>query len=80
MKDKSMKKEKSKFNVSYNSILKILLLIATATFILQLSFFIHSAISVKNNQNKIKQITGDILIIKDRINTTKNKIAEIESR
>jgi len=75
-----MKKEKSKFNVSYNSILKILLLIATATFILQLSFFIHSAISVKNNQNKIKQITGDILIIKDRINTTKNKIAEIESR
>lgn len=80
MKDKNMKKEKSKFAVNCNSLLKILLLIATATFILQLSFFIHSVISVKNNQNKIKQITGDILIIRDKINTAKNKIAEIESR
>ena len=80
MKDNSMKKEKPEFTVSCNFILKILIYITTAAFILQLLLFTYSTVSVKINQNKIKQLTGELLIVNNKINTTKNKIAEIESR
>ena len=66
--------------VKIESILKITVIVFSAILAIQVIFFLKTSISLHGIKKQVKHIKNEIILVTNDINTTRNKIADIENR